>query len=735
MDVRLPDGTIIKSVPDGTTKADLVTKLKSGGMAVPGEWLGEATKPAPTDRQKLLASAPMRLAKGGKDPIDGAAQLLQRVLPDSVVKGVNSFADKIGGEGTFLGDVLGIKGMTPEQMTADIRDSNAEYEGARAAVGQTGFDGTRLVGNIASPVNMALGRIMPVGKVGSTTGRIAVKGSAAGAAGAATQPVMSDNFAGEKALQVGTGAVLGGVLAPVLSKVGDSVTRFVRDKIRSGAVSKTPEGIALEIKASLQRDDIDVSQIPRHVMDKLTQEVNEALSNGQELNAPALLRKMDFDRVGVKPMLGQLTRDPSQFTREVNLRGVQGVGEPIANRLSEQQAMIASKFRQWVSGAKNPYEAGEGLIGSLQAQNDEMERGVRSAYQAFKESTGKDLPVQLSGLRSGYNETLKEFGETIPSAVRRRFDEIISGPKPAHSHGAKPAAQTALQILDSNGGVLSDLTPKPTPRTLSIEDAERLIKTINRHYNPADRAQARALDDLRKTVQNAIYSAGDEGAEAGLLAKQARETARKRFETIDSAPALKAAIDNVAPDDFVKKYVINGKVREINKLVELVGPEGQKTMRQQLLRHLQSKAFGTNVAGDGAGRQASLNSELESIGRNKLTALLGAEQTDDLYALGRVMAYIQQQPAGSAVNNSNSGAMVTSMLGKIGGKLQGAPYINDFIVKPITSFQDRSAVKNALASQLPIQPAKLEPETINMLSRLLQPVPVASGAALGYSVR
>jgi hypothetical protein len=31
MDVRLPDGTIIKNVPDGTSKADLMAKLTANG--------------------------------------------------------------------------------------------------------------------------------------------------------------------------------------------------------------------------------------------------------------------------------------------------------------------------------------------------------------------------------------------------------------------------------------------------------------------------------------------------------------------------------------------------------------------------------------------------------------------------------------------------------------------------------------------------------------------------------
>lgn len=660
----------------------------------------------PTERQKLLTSLPMRLAKGGKDPIDGAAQFLQRILPDGVVNAVNKAADFVGGEGTFAGDVLGIKGMTPKQMTADIRGSNAEYEAARSAAGQSGFDGARFTGNVLSPVNAAVGRVAPVGKIGDSIKVLAAKGAVAGAAGAATQPVMSDNFAGEKTGQIGIGAVAGGVLTPAISKAAESVARLVRSTMQNGTISKTPEGIAYEIKASLARDDIDAGQIPKQVMEKLTAEVQHAMQSGKEINAPALLRKLDFERAGVRPTLGQLTRDPTQYTKELNLRGIQGVGEPIANRLNEQQGQIASRFRQGTAGAQNTYEAGRGLIETLQARDKEMTGGVRAAYKAFKDSTGKELEVPLTGLAQDYSKTLRDFGATIPGSVRAQFEEL-------------------------------GLTGGKQLKLLSIDDAENLIKTINKNYNPADKAQATALNELRGHVQNAILEVtGDgAGAEAATLASLARDTAKKRFSAIDSTPALKAAINAAEPDDFVKKYVINGKVREINALADIAGPEGQQVMRQQMLKYLEGKAFGANTAGDGSASQARFNQELNSIGKNKLTALLGQETTDDLFAVGRVMAYIQQRPAGSAVNESNTGAAVANLLSKIGGTVKGAPYINDFIVKPIGAFKDRAATSNALAADLPKQAAQLDPETVNRLARLMRPAPVAAGAALGYSVR
>ena len=660
----------------------------------------------PTSRQKLLASAPIRLAKGGKDPIDGAAQLLQRIMPEGVVNAVNSAANFVGGEGTFAGDVLGIKGMTPQQMTNDIRDSNAEYEAARKVTGQTGFDGARLAGNVLSPVNAAVGRVLPLGKAGDSVKMLAAKGAVAGAAGGATQPVMSDNFSGEKAGQVGVGAVAGGILTPVMTKAAESVAKLVRNRMQSGVVGQTPETLQFEIKASLAKDDIDIGQIPKQVLDKLTQEAQAAMKSGQVVDAPSLLRRMDFQSVGVDPLLGQLTRNPTQYSKELNLRGIQGVGEPIANRLNEQQGVIASQFRQSTRGATSPYEAGEGLIQSLQAKDKELKGGVSAAYRAFKESTGKDLEVPLQGLAQDYSKTLRNYRDVIPLAVRSQFEDL--------------GLLTGKQL-----------------KLLSIDDAESLIKTINDNYNRNNESQVRALNELRGHVQTAIVGATDSGAgvEAAALAKTARATASKRFTAIDNTPALKAAINAAEPDDFVEKYVINGKVREINALADMVGPEGQNTMRLQMMRYLETKAFGANAAGDGSSSQASFNRELNTIGRNKLAALLGEQETDKLFAVGRVMAYIQQRPAGSSVNESGTGAAVANLLGKVGGTIKGAPYINDFVIKPLTALKDRSEVKNSLAGALPKQAAQLDAKTVNALARYIRPAPVAAGAALGYSVR
>ena len=65
MDVRLPDGTVIKNVPDGMSKADLTAKLKANGydvsklealVAPPSEIPGARTEPTTYEKVREFAA-------------------------------------------------------------------------------------------------------------------------------------------------------------------------------------------------------------------------------------------------------------------------------------------------------------------------------------------------------------------------------------------------------------------------------------------------------------------------------------------------------------------------------------------------------------------------------------------------------------------------------------------------------------------------------------------------------
>ena len=127
----------------GYTDAEIITHVRAPV---------QSSSAAPSDSDKLLSSPPMRLAKGWKDPLDGVAQMAARTPGAGVV---NRVADAVGGflnrnifntptmnrlmgipEGTkadFAGEVLGIRGRTPEQLQQDVTEAETEYQAARRA--------------------------------------------------------------------------------------------------------------------------------------------------------------------------------------------------------------------------------------------------------------------------------------------------------------------------------------------------------------------------------------------------------------------------------------------------------------------------------------------------------------------------------------------------------------------------------------------------------------------------
>lgn len=685
----------------GYTDAELITHLRPKV---------ENFSAKPTPEQEYLASKPVRLAKGMKDPIDGLAQIAARVPGASYV---NRAADAVGGflnrnifnnvglPGDFAGEVLGIRGATPQQIDADIRDSNKEYEAARKATGNEGFDFVRTAGNIASPANVVAAKVAPVARVTAPMKQVALRSAAGGAAGAAMQPTMGENFGTEKVLQTLTGAGAGAVLGPAVAQIGKSAAGFV-DRWRNSrnTVNVTPERLREMVRTQLDADGIDTTTIPDHVFEGLTNNVRQSLATGRRLDPAAALRQADFDALQIPSLQGQVTRNPAQWQREFNLSGVEGVGEPLQAVQQAQSRGIAARVRP--SAPMERYDAGNLLGDQLRAANQTAENNVRAAYQAFRDSTGRDLDVPLQGLAQDYARTVETYGDAIPGAVRRQFE--------------------GLGLM---GGTQR--------QAFGIEQAEQLIKTINANYDPSNRVQARALNDLRQGLQRSITEAADTNAasaEAAHLATEARQMAAGRFRTLEQTPALRAAVNDAQPDDFVQRYVINGKVNEIQSMQSLLGPEGRNQIRDQTLAYLQQKAFGSNAAGDGKAAQARFNDELAKIGRPKLVALLGEEGANEMFRVGRVLAYIKQVPEGATPAVSGTPQMITSML----GRARGLPYLNDFVVKPLQRFGERREVQQSL-SGLPTQAAELDPQTVQALSALFAPVPVAAGVAAGQPRR
>ena len=161
-----------------------------------------------TQEQPSVAAPSSGFLMGIKDPISAGAQLLPRGLEQVTSLG-----------GLAPNPVSRFFGSEAQRVDEMVRAEEAAYQQQRAAQGETGFDIGRLGGNIVNPANIAVG--VRAAQAGRAAGLTKVgAGAAAGAATGALQPVVGEEFAGEKASQIGLGAVSGAVGEKVAAGVG-----------------------------------------------------------------------------------------------------------------------------------------------------------------------------------------------------------------------------------------------------------------------------------------------------------------------------------------------------------------------------------------------------------------------------------------------------------------------------------------------------------------------------------
>lgn len=168
--------------------------------------VGASTTAAPSPVGPRPAQPMSRLDKIGQgmmDPINGGAQLLTHLLPDSVVQAGNRLNN-------WLADKTGLVAKLPEGgVDQQVQQQEAGYQAKRQAAGESGLDGYRLLGNAISPANLAIASRVPM--AASLAGRVAT-GAASGGAMSALSPVTDGDFWSGKGQQVGAGAIGGGLL-------------------------------------------------------------------------------------------------------------------------------------------------------------------------------------------------------------------------------------------------------------------------------------------------------------------------------------------------------------------------------------------------------------------------------------------------------------------------------------------------------------------------------------------
>ncbi len=180
-----------------------------------------------------------------------------------------------------------------------------------------------------------------------------------------------------------------------------------------------------------------------------------------------------------------------------------------------------------------------------------------------------------------------------------------------------------------------------------------LAKEAMKATRAGDGNASHAISLVRDQLENIPMGSGAEALKP--LADTAKNSAKALFKDVEADPAWDAAINGkIAPDDFVKKYIINGKRDFVNRMKQNIGndPVAQQTISAGVLNYLKERA---GISGNDSGNfsAAGYNKALEAL-RPKLDALLDPVSAQQIDTLGKIARYTMEQKRGSYVNNSNT---------------------------------------------------------------------------------
>lgn len=626
------------------------------------------------------------VVRGAQDLIDAGAQLAVR-----------------GGRAVGLADDAEVK-----RVDDAVRQSNAQYlydTGRQAG----DVDVARIGGNVAATTALLPARLLR----GATAGQRALSGAAIGAAGGALQPVTEGDFAAEKAKQIGMGAVAGGIASPAIEglvRVAVPVVNTAASLIRRAGSALRPQQYDNLVAQALEANGIKWSDLGKQAQDAIRQDVVRALQAGGQADAEAIRRLADIRAVGATPTRGAVSLDPVQITAERNLAkaGANSTDESL-QRLAQVEAennrALIGRLNALQGGSPaDEFSTGALTIRALQGRDAQAQNTVRDLYRRAEDMNAGAITLDGTQFVNVASRALDESrrGAFLPGQVRTVMQEIAE----RQQRGVRMTLNDVEQL-----------------RTILAAEARKAARSGDGNAQAAisvvrDALEGTPTDSLRGEAANAAFN-------------RARAAHRARMQMREESPALAAALDGAEPDQFVRKFITGqgASVADVNALRRsLAGnPEAMDAVRGQIINHLKSRATGGAADEVATISQKRLNDAINAIGDRKLAAFFSPEEVAQIRQVGRVASYLQVQPKGSAVNNSNTASAALGVLDRIVSRV---PFGDAAIRTPIQNFTQQREARNALLQTLPVTGDDfIDDAARSRIVRLVAPL----GGALGVA--
>jgi hypothetical protein len=472
-----------------------------------------------------------------------------------------------------------------------------------------------------------------------------------------------------------------------LANKAKSAKEVLQESFQAYKQAQAPQGQAVPAGASVGAAQTANKSIIDEAMTRATPELAQELSkyNPKDINIEVLNRHLDADTLPVPIQLseGQATRSPQLFSQEMNNRGK---NSELANRYNQQNRQLVENIDAIKEKASpnvygtNVVENGQSLIDAYLDIDKARKANIESKYLALKEAAGGQFPIDGVAFANNALNSLKTNLKTefLPDSIMRQVNAFKRG------------------------------------EPMTFEQFEAMRTNLASEMRKADRAgdgnAEFALGKVREALEDLPLTG--ESKQLKSLADEARSAAKERFDTLDSDKAYKAAVNGkVQPDDFINKFVVNGKKNDIDTMVAHLGVDSQarEVMAAGIVNWLKSKS-GISADGQGTFSQKGYNKALESIDP-KILAIVGPEVNKQLKALGNTARNIQERPVGGFVNESNTlvGAIAEKAasgaelgLNLIGGGQYGIP-IGTMLRGGVRSAQETKKVKESLKPGAGIQ--------------------------------
>lgn len=438
------------------------------------------------------------------------------------------------------------------------------------------------------------------------------------------------------------------------------------------ALQDTPaQNMEQKLTVTLRAAGVDWARIPEKVKQSLRSDIAKALSTNSELDPAALRRLVDYRKVGATPTRGTLTLDPVAVTHERNLAktGANSIDpslHALANIADDNKGVLVKNLDDLgAARALDAYGTGERVLGALKSKASAADARIAARYKLARDSQGRSLPLDPGAFSRRANELLDEanVGSFLTSDIAKKMNAMAKGEIPL-------TVEIAEQLKTSIGNIARATNNGNERKALqlvrqALDDAPLLpSQTVNPGNLPVD-------------PKNVPAGAQQVGEAAIKNFNRARKSFAAQKRVVEKTPALAAAIENFPPDQFVQKFIVGqgATTREVQALKQALkgDPDATEAVRSHIVLHLRQKALNSAESEVGHFSPSGYNRALEQIGTRKLKEFFTEAEIDQLKAIGRVSAYEKYQPTGSAVNNSNSGAlllgkgadMAQSVLGKL----------------------------------------------------------------------